>query len=227
LDNDGYLLTEKGKRVAKDFITSGNDLFGTLPGLSETKNQRMCELLEKIVLKARELTDFSTRPALEIGKRLAPAADAATMLRIRRYLTDIAYFREDVHIASWQPYGVNGLLWETLTYLWRGGASTAAEFADQISEYRNYEEVDYATALDELAVRGWATGEDGKYTITKEGKRIRQEAEDKTDSLYAAAFQALTEADSKELKALLAELAEVIAVPEEQEAVQEEGTTDG
>jgi DNA-binding MarR family transcriptional regulator len=216
VEEGGYKLSEKGKRTAKGFISSGSDLFGNLPGLGEKKDRRISDLLEGIVKQAEKLSDFSRRPALEIGRRLEPPSDASPMLRIRRFLTDIAYFREDVHTASWKPYEVSGLLWETLTYLWREGPQTAAELTEQLSQYRNYGEEDYASALDELEGRGWASGEEGKFTITEKGKKIRQESEDKTDQLYAAAFESLSESDEKELKGLLAELVEVIRVPDEE-----------
>jgi DNA-binding MarR family transcriptional regulator len=220
-DDQGYTLSDRGQEFARRFIASGNEMFSQLPGLSKEENKRGGDLLKKVVLEARELTDLDQKPSLEIGRRLEPKPDAAPMLRIRRYLTDIAYFREDVHIAAWKPYGVDGRVWETLTYLWREGPQTAAEIAEQISEYRNYEEEDYAAALDELAGRGWAAGEDGKFTLTEDGKQIREKAEAETDRLYAVAFEALTEADRKELKRFFEALAAVVVPPAEEEG--EEG----
>jgi DNA-binding MarR family transcriptional regulator len=210
------VLSEQGRDLARRLIDFGNGLFSGLQGLSKDENNRIANLLKQIVLKARELTDLDKKPALEIGRCLEPGSEADPMVRIRRYMTDIAYFREAAHIQSWQPYGIEGIVWETLTYLWREGPQTAEEIAEQISEYRNYDKEDYAAALDELAVRGWAAGEDGRYTITEEGTRIRQGAEDKTDVLYAAPFEALTKPDSQELKNHLEKLAGVIVPPSEE-----------
>ena len=69
--------------------------------------------------------------------------------------------------------------------------------------------------MDELAARGWVAGENGKFSITEDGEKIRQEAEDTTDRLYAVPFGALSEADSKELKGLLEKLAVVIELPDD------------
>jgi DNA-binding MarR family transcriptional regulator len=140
------------------------------------------------------------------------------MLRIRRHLTDLNYFREDAHIAAWQgQYDVDGRVFETLTNLWRGQAATPAELAEQVSEYRNYEEADYAAAFEELISLGWATKENGKFTITETGKATRQEAEDRTDEFFARPFAVLSEAETKELKDLLEKLAEALKPPEAQE----------
>jgi DNA-binding MarR family transcriptional regulator len=220
LENAGegrYTLSKKGVGVVEGFFELGNALFSAIDALSDEENTRIADLLAKLAITAYEQPKPAEKPSLEIGRRLEPGSDAAHMLRIRRYLTDIAYYREDAHIASWQSYGVDGRVWETLTLIWRDEAASAAEIAEQLSQYRNYEEADYAAALDELAARGWVARENGRFVITENGKKIRQESEDTTDRMYAAPFEALGEADSTELKTLLVKLAEVIPPPEDEE----------
>jgi len=213
-----YKLSDKGRKVVQDFQVLGNDLFSKIPGLSPDENSLLANMLARIVVEARKYSDLARRSTLEIGRRLEPDPGADPMLKIRRYLTDLAYYREDVHIESWQPYGVDGIVWETLTYLWRSEATSAAELAEQVSQYRNYEEVDYAAALDELEAREWAAGENGKFTITKDGKKVRQEAEDKTDQLYALPFDVLSGSVTEELKSLLEKLAVIIKLPDEEDS---------
>jgi hypothetical protein len=219
LENVGdgeFKLSGMGRKVVQDFLVFGSELFSNIPGLSSEENTLLANLLGRIVVEARKRSDLANRPTLEIGRRLEPDPDAEPMLRIRRYLTDLAYYRDDVHIEAWKPYRVDGKVWESLTYLWREEANSAAELAEQVSQYRNYEEADYAAALDELAARGWAAGENGKFTITEDGKKVRKEAEDKTDHLYAVPFDALSGSDSKKLKKLLEQLADVIKLPDEE-----------
>jgi DNA-binding MarR family transcriptional regulator len=183
-------------------------------GSPRAENARAAELLAKLVENAEKQPDPPEKPSLEIGRRLEPDPGAAPMLRIRRFLTDMAYFREDVHTASWKSYGVDGKCWETLTYIWRGEASTPAEISKQVSEYRSYTEADYKAAVDDLVARGWLEPQNKQYVITEDGKKVRQEAEDITDQLYAAPFKAFSEGEIDELTGLLKKLAEAVRVPE-------------
>lgn len=107
-----------------------------------------------------------------------------------------------------------GISWETLTYFWRGEASSAAEISDQVSEYRRYTEKDYADAIDDLVARGWLIQKTDKFVITEEGKKIRQEAEDLTDQLYGGPFKVFSEGVIKGLTGLLETLAETFPTPE-------------
>jgi len=211
---EAYELTEKGEKMAESFLTQGNEWFSNLPSLSEAETNRIAELLAKVVENAYKTPNPAQKATLEIGIRLKPAADAPAMSRVRRHLTDLAYFRDDAHISAWQSRGVDGKVWETLTFLWRGEAKNAAELAEQVAEYRGYTTEDYAAAFEELVTRGWAVTEDGKYQITDEGKKFRQEAEDDTDQLFYTPFKHLDPEEIKELKNLLGELAEVVKAPE-------------
>ena len=212
-----YTLSEKGKELVERFFTMGNTQFAELPTLSDSETERLVELLQKLVNKADTLPEGFQKPTFIIGKKLEPSTDAPLMLRLRRYLVDMAYFREDVHIAAWQPYSVNGQVWETLTLVWREEAGTATELAEQLSEYRNYDEASYAAVLKDLTSMGWITQENGKYVASDEGKRIRQEGEDRTDEYYGAPFEVFSDSEKDELKSLMEKMAEVLKPPEEEE----------
>jgi DNA-binding MarR family transcriptional regulator len=213
-----YKLSEKGLETVLRFFEKGNQSFNDLPALPDTENNRLANLLAKLVKEAYQLPEPASKPTMEIGMRLDPGVDSAPIQRIRRHLTDLNYYREDGHIAAWKPfYEVDGRVFETLTYLWRGEAATPAELAEQVSEYRNYDESDYTAAFEELVSRGWAATEDGKYVITEAGEKTRQEAEDRTDEYFARPFSVLSEAETEELKQLLEKLAETLKPPEEEE----------
>ena len=110
----------------------------------------------------------------------------------------------------------NGRVFETLTLLWREQAANPTELAEQLSQYRGYDEDDYKAALEELVKRGWAVAENDQYMITGQGKKIRQEVEDVTDQYFYTAFDALSKEEVKELKTLLEKLAETVAPPKEE-----------
>ncbi len=212
-----YRLTPKAFEVVEEFIEFGNSLFESISGLSKAENLRLANLLGKLVLSAYDQPKPTVKPSLEIGRRLEPNPDVNPMIRIRRYLTDMGYFREDVHTASWQPYKVDGIVWETLTYIWRDEASNSVEITEKVGEYRNFNESDYAAVFEKLVSMGWASKEKDKYILTEEGKRIRQEAEDITDQLYAAAFVTLSQDEVEELTDLMERFVEIVRVPEAEE----------
>ena len=209
-----YKLSEKGQEQAERFLSYGEKWFGSLPALTENDTNRVAELLAKLVQAAHQYPKPANKPTFEIGIRLKPAADAPAMLRVRRHLTDLAYFRDDAHIATWQPYGIDGHVWETLTFLWEGEASNGKVLAEKVAEYRNYNADDYTAAFDKLVSKGWAKNDHENYLITEKGKKIRQEAEDATDQLFYAPFSTLDKEEVLELKTLLEELAEIVKPPE-------------
>ena len=209
-----YKLSEKGREQAEQFLAYGEKWFGNLPALTDDETNRIAELLEKLVQAAHQLPKPAKKPTLEIGIRLKPAADVPAMLRVRRHLTDLAYYRDDAHIAAWQSYGIDGQVWETLTFLWKEEAANGNEIAEKIAEYRNYDADDYTAAFDKLVSKGWAKNDNENYLITEKGKKIRQEAEDATDQLFYTPFSALDKEEIFELKTLLEELAEIVKPPE-------------
>jgi DNA-binding MarR family transcriptional regulator len=211
-----YELSAIGRETVDRFFKMGNQLFSELPSLSEAESNRTADLLAKVVTYANQLPKPASKPTLQIGLRLNPGGYVAPMLRIRRHLTDLAYFRDDAHISAWQPYDVDGIVWETLTFLWQDDASTAADMAEQVSQYRNYDEKDYTAAFEKLVANGWAGAENGKYLITDKGKKTRQDAEDVTDQYFYTAFDVLSQEEIEELKTLLEKLAEVVEPPKEE-----------
>ena len=217
-----YKISEQGLETVQRFLKLGNQVFSELPALSEAETSRIADLLAKLVEKAYNLPEPASKPSMEIGIRLNPGSDAPPILRVRRHLTDLNYYREDVHIAAWKPfYDVDGRVFETLTNLWQGEAATPTELAEQVSAYRHYDEADYKAAFEALVTRGWAAREDGKYILTEAGEKTRQKAEDRTDEYFAKPFTILSEAQVEELKDLLEKLAEVVKpLEEEAESVE-------
>jgi DNA-binding MarR family transcriptional regulator len=215
-----YILSDKGRETAESFFNLNQKLLTEQESLPEDKIKRIAKLLRKVADHARALPEPADKWkwGLSWGSRFDRGDSAPPIMQLRRPLIDLYAYREDAHIAAWQPYSVNGQVWEVLTYVWRGEAGTAAELTEQLSEYRDYDEAAYAAALKELSGRGWVAKEDGKYVITEEGKRVRQEAEDTTDRYFYAAWSALDEAETKELKGLMKKLAHAVAPPEDESA---------
>jgi hypothetical protein len=138
---------------------------------------------------------------LAYSRRRGPGENAPALLKIVYYLSDLNAYRDDAHMAAFQPHGIEAYEWETLTFVWQESAGTADDLFDQLW-YRGYAREDYAGALDELARRGWveAVGE-GRYQITGQGRAVREEAERLTDEYFYAPWRAcLSAAEIEELR---------------------------
>jgi DNA-binding PadR family transcriptional regulator len=216
-----YRLTAKGREVTGNLFAFADGVFGGVESLPAADLRRIITLLTKVVETARALPEPAEKWALSWGTKFERRLGAPLMVQVRRRLIDLFAFRDDVHIAAWQPYGVDGQVWETFTYVWRGEAGTAAELVERLP-YRNYDEAAYVAALRKLVSLGWIAEEEGRYVATEKGKKLRQDAEDATDRYFDAAWAGLSEAEMNEARVLLENLAEAVKVPEEDAA--EEGS---
>jgi hypothetical protein len=209
-----YGLTVKGQQVTGELFGLGDRVFGELQALPQADLHRVLELLNEVVQGAQELPEPAEKVALSWGAKFDRGPDAPVMVQVRRKLLDVLSFRDDAHIAAWSPYGADGQVWETFTYVWRGDAGTAGELAKKLP-YRHYDEGAYAAALQELVARGWIFQEGEGFVTTEEGQRLRQEAEDATDRYFDAAWTRLSKAETDELKGLLERMAEALEPSEE------------
>ena len=127
------------------------------------------------------------------------------MAKIDQRLDDLHAFRDDVHLAAWQPHGVSGQAWEALTFVWRGDAATAEELAEKLP-FRGYSAEEYAAGLTDLVERGWVAGTAEGYRVAEQGQAVRQEAEEMTDRLFYGPWTSLDVGDMAQLNAMLIEL---------------------
>ena len=118
---------------------------------------------------------------------------------------------------------MDGHTWEVLTLVWNGEANTVEKLVEALP-YRTYAAEDFAATLNELSQRGWIEpGEDG-YTVTPTGKRIRDQAEDQTNTNYFSPWKALTDEEVDRLGELLQELKEInLEMAEERESETDPG----
>jgi hypothetical protein len=141
------------------------------------------------------------------SRRRAPGEDAPNLTKIIQYFEDFNAFRDDAHMAAFQPHDVPGFAWEAFSHIYQGDMSTV-EVLHEALAYRGYSPSEYRAALDDLSQRGWleqANGT-GSYRITEEGRTVREEAERLTDDYFYAPWQILSENEIGELETLLCQL---------------------
>ncbi len=216
----GYRLTPAG-RGAHDHLTGAliqhlDHLTDTIrPALPAADLERLAGLLQAAVtacLKQADSTDERavTPWTLQRSHRLAPAADAPALARIDQAVDDLSAFRNDAHRAAFAALAVAGPAWEFFTFLWRGDVADAAEMAGRAA-HRGYGEVEYAAALVDLVRRDWVEAGHTGYQLTETGRRVREEAEERTDHHFYASWSELPAVDIPALAGLLRRLRQALA----------------
>ena len=205
ISEDAYRLTEAGRSVAASFFQAAHEGLATIEPLPAADMARLNMLLRRIVEATLSSPEPQPQYALCGSRWTDPGADGAPAAIADQYITDLYYYRDDAHLASWRPYDVSGHAWEALTLIWRDQAGTAAELAESLPN-RGHTAERYAEALQQLATRGWLEEVDGRYCLTAEARQVREAAEAETDRYFYIGWSALSQVEVVELGHLLSRL---------------------
>jgi hypothetical protein len=200
-----YRLTDAGHAAVQTLINTAYAAMTPLEPLPQADLARVTALLYRLVQAGLAAPEPPGKWCLRTARHYDPGESAPPMVRVDQYLSDLYAYRDDAHLAAWQPTQASGIAWDTLTQLWRGTAATSNQLATHLAR-RGYGASDYATALVELAGRGWAAESVDHWEITAAGRAVRDEAEALTDRYFYTPWAALSEAEQSELAALLAGL---------------------
>lgn len=202
----GFTATERALAFTDKLITELKARSVEAEAAVQVDIPKLVALLERVVNGA-EAAPFDFKPIFTYGRNYEYEDKTPSMLWVRRHLISLGSYRDDCHISAWRELEVPGYVFETLTFLWNEEAKTAPELAENLS-FRNYQEEDYAEALEKLVKHGWAEKDEEGYALTEEGKSVRQAVENKTDENYKEAFKVLSDQELAELTAMLASIAE-------------------
>ncbi len=203
----GYVASEKGVRAIEESHTAFYAHINEINKFSADKMAKLATLLKKIIAACEQVEFKTGKTTFDISHGGHLKVDANSLAEVDQHLDDLRAFRDDAHIAAWTPAGVNGQVWETLTFVWSGEVNTAEKLAEHLP-FRNYTAKDYAKALDELKTLGWIEVGDDGYVITDIGRKVRDDAEAATNNNYFLPWASLSNSDLKALEVLLTELKE-------------------
>ena len=204
---DNYIVSEKGKKAIKDVHEAFYGHINSVNQFPADKIANLVELLENIIKSCGKAEFVTGTIAFDISHGGHPDVEPDSLAEVDQHLDDLNAFRDDAHIAAWTPSGVNGQLWEALSFVWNGEANTAEKLIERLP-FRNYTEKDYKNALGDLQELGWIEKGDEGFIVTTEGKKIREDGESLTNSNYFMPWSVLSNAELKGLEKLLAELKE-------------------
>jgi ribosomal protein S19E (S16A) len=202
-----YVVSEKGAQIIKDIHLAFYKQINKIDQFPSEKMKAVASLLSKLIDGCTKSNLDAGTICLDISHNGHPEVEADSLAKIDQHLDDLNAFRDDAHIAAWQPVGVNGLTWEALTFVWGGEDNTAAKLAERLP-YRDYSVEDYAQALTELKKLGWIEKTGDIFIITTAGKNLREQVEAATDRNYYANWKVLSTTDLSRLIELLTSLSE-------------------
>jgi hypothetical protein len=189
---DDYHLRLEGRAVL-DRIQANRARRLSALALPDEPLTRLERALRDVIDRSLAAGDPPGVWCLAHSRRRAPADDAPPAEKLFQYVADVNAFRDDCHMAAWRPLGVAGYVWEALALVADGAPSADALF--QALPYRGYSVTDYATALDELAARGWAAPTADGWQATDDGRAVRAAAEQRTDAAFYVPWAHLSPAD--------------------------------
>lgn len=200
-----YRLTTAGREAAYALIKAAYAKMAELQPLPIADLERLAGLLFRLVQSCLVAAGPPGKWCLRHSRRVDPGIEAPVVIRIDQYLSDLAAYRDDAHLAAWQPLAIEGHAWEAFTYLWRGEAATLEELCQKL-ERRGYSLEEYREALEDLVLRGWLVREGDRYELTALGREVRQQAEETTDRYFYAPWVCLSSQEREELSNLLVRL---------------------
>lgn len=220
-EGEGYRLAPAGQAIVARLKAVLSDGLRALDPAAPPETGAVADLLFRQVQAC--LAAPIPIPCLQGSRVFDPGPGASAVERLRRYLQDLLFYRDDAHVAAWRVHGLPGYQWEVFSHVWGdkvwgdpigSPAAAAAKLG-----FRGYDEAGFRTAMDDLAARGWLAVEDGRYRLTDAGRALRQATEEATDRNYFGPWQ-LSEAEAGTLRAGLEDLR--AAFPPPQEADEDE-----
>ena len=200
-----YRLTDLGRQAAERVVGAVSAKMATLQPMLSIELERLTDLLLRLVKSCLTTPEPPGKWCISHSRRTDPGDDASVLVRIDQYLSDLAAYRDDAHLASWQPHHIEGHAWEAFTYLWRGEAITLDGLYQRL-ERRGYSRDEYRQAVEDLMKRGWVAQKAERYQVTTLGKEIRQTAEETTDRYFYAPWSCLSQEETEDLQTLLIRL---------------------
>ncbi len=197
-----YRLTEKGQMIGQQIILAAYARMEYLEPMRTSDLHYLTVLLRQLVKASHTSPDPPGKWSITHSRRFDPGESAPLLIQIDQYLSDLAAYRDDAHLAAWQPLGFDGPTWETLSLLWREAPLTVDDLHEKL-KHRQHTLATYEQALHTLEEQGYAQSESGTYSLTPEGTQLRQKAEDDTDQYYYAPWDCLTKEDLEALENLL------------------------
>lgn len=204
---DDYYLTDAGRDVIQGIMERWRKLIhAAITSLSAEETEQLEQLLSRVINASVSAASPPGTWCLVHSRQRAAGGDRPALEKVFQYFSDINAYRDDSHMAAFQPHRIEAYVWEAFSLIWSETADSAQAVYDQLF-YRGYSRMEYAAALDELVLRGWVENvRDSKYHLTAQGRVIRDDAETLTDAYFYAPWKILSESEAQDVQRLLLDM---------------------
>jgi len=202
-----YRLTDTGRAELERFIEEARAAMSQADPLPRVDGERLAVLFDRLVQSSLSCTVRAPTPdealpppeprCIRLNYKLMPAA-TPPLPYIEEAISCLNAYRDDAHVAAWQPSGLSATALEFLTLLWRGEADSLDAVCQRLA-HRGHPPQVYAEALAELRARGFIEGPEGTPHMTEAGRAFRDQVEADTDRYFFAPWSGLDDAEKAEL----------------------------
>lgn len=204
----GYTLSAEGEEAFHAIIKAVYEGMQAVPLLGKSAMQSLAQSLGRLVQICMTHGEPISRWSIIYSRRLDEGPEDAYAAKIYQYLTDLAAFRDDAHLASWRVHDVGGHAWDILTSVWRDGPLSIEKVSDQLAR-RGWSMAETEKALGELRDRGWIEGS-VDLSLTERGTKVRDGSEALTDTYFFSPWSAVSEGDLDTIRKGLPALADLL-----------------
>lgn len=214
-EEGAYRLTERGEAIVADSLDAVSNWVDVQLAVEDGLLINVQKLLQKLSNRIEMAQEPKDKPAYTSARNLAPAPKRPILLHISRSITELAAFRDDVHLAAFAKHEVPAHEWEAFSHIWGEKTwgervNTAVDIANKLA-FRGFDQSDYTDALQASIQRGWLEkSQSGIYTLTEKGRTVREEAEQETNRLFFAPWQHLAPRELNQLQTGLAQIKEAL-----------------
>jgi len=202
-----YELTDRGREIAQRVILAAYTRMGSIEPMRSPDLHYLSVLLKRLVRACLTAPEPPGKWSINLSRRFDPGENASLLIQVDQYLSDLAAYRDDAHLAAWRPLGFDGPTWETITYVWSGEVDSLETLYQRLS-HRRFPRSVYEKVIQELISDGLLRDKVGEPQLTSKGKKIRQEAEETTDEYFYAPWDCMINEDLQALGNLLSSLLE-------------------
>lgn len=199
--DDEYHLTSAGRAGVHQFVDDLRTMMAAVDPLPPAQGERLAGLLDRLVEASLNNFPPPLPWSIRLSYKLMPAR-VPPLPFSEQAISCLAAYRDDAHLAAWQPSGLSGPALESLTQLWRQQAASLDGLCRQLVR-RAHPPAVYAAALQELREWGYIVGPNTAPTVTPTGRDFRQQVEETTDRYFFAPWACLNPAAKTELADLL------------------------
>lgn len=204
-----YKLSSAGRQAILAVIQAGYGCMKTLQPLDTSELVALANTLYQLVYACLDASEPPGKWSISHSRKIDPGEKAAAMVRIDQYLSDLAAYRDDSHLAAWQIHDIEGHAWEALMVLWRKGPFTLDQLYQQLA-HRGFTAKEYQVAMADLIKRGWVTRDIEQYCLTELGEKVREAAEADTDGYFYRPWSCLSDKAIRDLEKQLTRLKTVL-----------------